>query len=231
MQGVFFAYPNGEEVLRDINLRIEKGEFVFIVGPTGVGKSTLLKLIYCAEHPSKGKVIVAGRDVTKLSKKEIPLLRRRIGVVFQDFGLMPTRTVWENIAFALKAIGMSRKEVCRKVPTVLDVVGLSDKAHAFPAQLSGGEQQRVSIARALVNNPLILLADEPTGNLDPDTSLEIMQLLAKINLMGTTVVVATHDKYIVDAMRKRVVTLENGRIVSDRERGLYNEVEQYRVSD
>ncbi len=231
MQGVFFAYPNGEEVLRDINLRIEKGEFVFIVGPTGVGKSTLLKLIYCAEHPSKGKVIVAGRDVTKLSKKEIPLLRRRIGVVFQDFGLMPTRTVWENIAFALKAIGMSRKEVCRKVPTVLDVVGLSDKAHAFPAQLSGGEQQRVSIARALVNNSLILLADEPTGNLDPDTSLEIMQLLAKINLMGTTVVVATHDKYIVDAMRKRVVTLENGRIVSDRERGLYNEVEQYRVSD
>lgn len=231
MQGVFFAYPNGEEVLRDINLRIEKGEFVFIVGPTGVGKSTLLKLIYCAERPSKGKVIVAGRDVTKLNRKEISLLRRRIGVVFQDFGLMPTRTVWENIAFALKAIGMSRKEVCRKVPTVLDVVGLSDKAHAFPAQLSGGEQQRVSIARALVNNPLILLADEPTGNLDPDTSLEIMQLLAKINLMGTTVVVATHDKYIVDALRKRVVTLENGRIVSDRERGLYNEVEQYRVSD
>ncbi|MBC7326758.1 cell division ATP-binding protein FtsE [bacterium] len=221
LHNVSFTYPNGTEALRNINLRIEKGEFVFLVGPTGTGKSTLLKLLYCAEYPTEGRVIVAGRDVSRLSPKEVPLLRRRLGIIFQDFRLIPTRTVWENIAFALKAIGMGRKEICRKLPEVLEIVGLSDKAHAYPAQLSGGEQQRVAIARAIVNNPIILLADEPTGNLDPETSLEIVDLLARINLMGTTVLTATHDKYIVDKMRKRVVTLQNGRIVSDRERGTY----------
>lgn len=224
LQDVSFVYPNGTEALRDVNLRIEKGEFVFLVGPTGTGKSTLLKLIYCAEYPTKGRVIVAGRDVSRLSPREIPLLRRRLGVVFQDFRLIPTRTVWENIAFALRAVGMGRKDICRKLPEVLDIVGLGEKAHAYPSQLSGGEQQRVAIARAIVNNPLILLADEPTGNLDPDTSLDIVNLLVRINLMGTTVIVATHDKYIVDSTKKRVVTLYNGRIVSDRERGAY---EQY----
>lgn len=224
MHDVSFVYPNGAEALRDVNLRVEKGEFVFLVGPTGTGKSTLLKLIYCAEYPTKGKVIVWGRDVSRLSRREIPLLRRRLGIVFQDFRLIPTRTVWENIAFALKAIGMGRREICRKVPEVLEVVGLSDKASAYPAQLSGGEQQRVAIARAIVNNPLILLADEPTGNLDPDTSLDIVNLLIRINLMGTTIIAATHDKYIVDKVKKRVVTLNNGTIVSDKERGVY---EQY----
>jgi len=223
---VSFVYPNGTEALHNINLRIDKGEFVFLVGPTGTGKSTLLKLIYCEEYPTKGRVIVAGRDVSRLSPREIPLLRRRLGIVFQDFRLIPSRTVWENIAFALKAIGMGRKEICRKVPEVLEIVGLTDKADAYPAQLSGGEQQRVAIARAIVNNPLILLADEPTGNLDPDTSLEIVNLLVRINLMGTTVITATHDKYIVDSTRKRVVTLYKGRIVSDKERGVY---EQYAV--
>jgi cell division transport system ATP-binding protein len=221
MLNVSFVYPNGVRALHNINLRIEKGEFVFLVGPTGTGKSTLLKLIYCAEYPTEGKVIVAGRDVSRLAKKEIPLLRRRLGIVFQDFRLIPSRTVWENIAFALRAIGMSRRDVWRKLPEVLDIVGLTDKAEAYPAQLSAGEQQRVAIARAIVNNPLILIADEPTGNLDPDTSLDIVNLLSRINLMGTTVLIATHDKYIVDKMRKRVITLENGRIISDRERGVY----------
>ncbi|MGB9607013.1 MAG: cell division ATP-binding protein FtsE [bacterium] len=221
MHNVSFVYPNGVQALRNINLRIEKGEFVFLVGPTGTGKSTLLKLIYCAEYPTEGKVVVAGRDISRLARREIPLLRRRLGIVFQDFRLIPTRTVWENIAFALRAIGMSRRDICRKLPEVLDIVGLSDKAHAYPAQLSAGEQQRVAIARAIVNNPLILIADEPTGNLDPDTSLDIVNLLARINLMGTTVITATHDKFIVDSMKKRVITLENGRIVSDRERGVY----------
>lgn len=221
LHDVSFVYPNGTEALRDINLRIEKGEFVFLVGPTGTGKSTLLKLLYCEEYPTKGRVIVAGRDISRLSPREIPLLRRRLGIVFQDFRLIPSRTVWENIAFALKAIGMGRKEICRKLPEVLEIVGLTDKADAYPSQLSGGEQQRVAIARAIVNNPLILLADEPTGNLDPETSLEIVNLLVRINLMGTTVITATHDKYIVDNTRKRVITLYNGRIVSDKEKGVY----------
>lgn len=218
------TYPNDIQALRDINLKIEKGEFAFVVGPTGTGKSTLLKLTYKEETPTEGRVIVAGRDVTKLRGGAVARLRHGIGVVFQDFRLLPQRTAYENVAFALYVTGASRKEMRIRVPEVLDLVGLSDRSDAYPHQLSGGEQQRVSIARALVHNPPILLADEPTGNLDPDTSWDIVQLLSRINMRGTTVVVASHDQHIVDRMNKRVIALDRGMIARDEEKGRYYEL-------
>jgi cell division transport system ATP-binding protein len=220
-QNVTFSYNGSVAALRDINLKAEKGEFVFVVGQTGTGKSTLLRMVYRELVPDTGRVIVAGRDVTKLRPREVPYLRRRVGVVFQDFKLLPKKTVWENIAFALDVIGASKQDKFRRIPRILSLVGLSEKSDSFPRQLSGGEGQRVSIARALVNDPPILLADEPTGNLDPQTSFEIVQLLNKINIRGTTVLMATHDREIVDRMQKRVVTLVDAHIVRDQESAPY----------
>jgi len=222
-QDVTFSYNGSAPALRDINLKIEKGEFVFVVGQTGTGKSTLLRMVYRELVPDRGRVIVAGRDVTKLRPREVPYLRRQVGVVFQDFKLLPKKTVWENVAFALEVIGATKQDKFRRIPRILSLVGISEKSDSFPHQLSGGECQRVSIARALVNDPPILLADEPTGNLDPQTSFDIVQLLNKINIRGTTVVVATHDRDIVDRMHKRVVTLVDAQIVRDQERATYQE--------
>lgn len=221
MQDIYFVYRNGVPALEGINLHIKKGEFVFIVGPTGCGKSTLLKLIYLEEMCTRGKIIVGGKDITNIRLLQIPYHRRNIGVIFQDFKLLPQKNVFENVAFALEVINASPTEISRQVPKVLELVGMAHKAKFYPDDLSGGEQQRTSIARALVNNPPILLADEPTGNLDPDTSWEIMQLLLKINLRGTTVVVATHNKNIVDALKQRVIAMVGGRVVSDEEKGEY----------
>lgn len=226
MKDVSVTYPRGVEALRDVNLTIEKGEFVFVVGQTGTGKSTLLKLIYREEAPTKGQVIVAGRDVGRLKGGAIPRLRRSIGVVFQDFRLLPQKTVWENVAFALYVTGASRKEIRQRVPAVLELVGLGDHGEAYPDQISGGEQQRASIARALVHDPPILLADEPTGNLDPITSWDIVQLLSEINTRGTTVVVASHDQHVVDRLGKRVIALDGGTISRDEARGRYYELAQ-----
>lgn len=220
---VSVAYPNDIQALRDINLKIDKGEFAFIVGATGTGKSTLMKLVYREEHPSKGRIVVAGRDVTRMRGGAVARLRRSIGVVFQDFRLLPQKTVAENVSFALYVTGASRKEMRLRVPEMLELVGLQDRPTAYPHQLSGGEQQRVSIARALVHNPPILLADEPTGNLDPDTSWDIIQLLSRINLRGTTIVVASHDQHIVDRMAKRVIALDKGTVARDEEKGRYYE--------
>lgn len=214
-------YPAGVEALREVTLRIEPREFVFIVGATGTGKSTLMKMIYREELPSAGRILVRGHDVTRMSARQVPFLRRQIGVVFQDFRLLPRKTAWENVAFALEVTDAPVDEVGSRVQEALDVVGLAERAGAFPHQLSAGEQQRVSIARALVHRPPLLLADEPTANLDPDTSWEIIQLLSQINLHGTTVIVTTHDKTIVDILRKRVVALERGAVVRDELRGLY----------
>ncbi len=214
-------YPARVVALQDINLFIEKGEFVFIVGPSGAGKSTLTKLIYREDVPSEGRVFVLGKDITRLRRREIPFLRRKIGVVFQDFKLLPDRTVYDNVAFALRVIEASPREIRKRVPAVLDLVGLLDRARNLPGQLSGGEQQRVALARAIANNPPIVIADEPTGNLDPQTSWEIVCLLKEINRFGTTVIMATHDEKIVDAMQKRVIALERGHIVRDDERGVY----------
>ncbi len=221
---VSVTYPNDIQALRDINLKIERGEFAFIVGATGTGKSTLLKLVYKEEKPTQGKVIVAGRDVTRLRGGAVARLRRSIGVVFQDFRLLPQKTVAENVAFALYVTGASRKEMRTRVPEMLELVGLQDRPTAYPQQLSGGEQQRVSIARALVHNPPILLADEPTGNLDPETSWDIIQLLSRINMRGTTIVVASHDQHIVDRMGKRVIALDRGTVARDEEKGRYYEL-------
>lgn len=220
-QGVSKIYPNGVRALQGVNLHISPGEFVFIVGPTGAGKSTLLRMIYREEVPTRGRVFVGSQDVSRLPSRLIPYLRRRIGVVFQDFKLLPHKTAWENVAFALHVTGTPEEEIPRRVGRALAVVGLLDKAMSFPHQLSGGEQQRVSIARALVHEPPILLADEPTGNLDPATSWEIIQLLAAINRRGTTVVVTTHNKIVVDMLRKRVIELSEGMVVRDQPRGLY----------
>jgi len=220
-RNVIKYYGNGVLALEDVSFKVEKGEFVFIVGPTGMGKTTLLKLIYREELPTKGKVIVGGVDITRLRSYQVALLRRRLGIVFQDFKLLPNRTVYENVAFAMEVLGYSKKEIRNRVGRVLDIVGLLHKSNCYPNELSGGEQQRTSIARALVNNPPILIADEPTGNLDMATSWEIMEFLKRINSRGTTIVMATHNKEIVNAMRQRVIGLYNGRIVRDEYNGSY----------
>ena len=214
-------YQTGVDALKHVTLQIENGEFVFIVGKSGSGKSTFIKLLLKELDPTSGKLYIAGRLVNKLKRKQVPLYRRNIGVVFQDFRLLKDRTVFENIAFAQRIIGRSKREMIRNVTTMLTIVGLTDKADAYPNELSGGEQQRVAIARALVNQPTILLADEPTGNLDPQNAWEIMMLLQEVNKMGTTVVVVTHNNDIVDVMQKRVVTLSEGTVVRDDEKGGY----------
>ena len=220
-ENVTKVYKGDVVALSDISLEILKGEFVFLVGPSGSGKSTFLKLLLRDEVASSGRVLVAGRDIGRLGAWKVPSLRRNIGCVFQDFKLLPNKTVYENVAFALEVIGRPKHIIRTQVPQILDLVGLSKKAESFPSELSGGEQQRVSIARAFVNRPLILLADEPTGNLDPATTVGIMRLLDRINRTGTTVVMATHDQRIVDAMRRRVLELDHGTIVRDQARGVY----------
>lgn len=214
-------YSNGTLGLKDVNLKINKGEFVFIVGPSGSGKSSLLKLILKEEEPTEGEVLVNGYELASIARKHVPFLRRSIGTVFQDFRLLPNKTAYENVAFAMQVTEALPKEIRRQVPMALALVGISKKANAYPGQMSGGEQQRVALARALVNNPPLLIADEPTGNLDPETSWEIMKLLTEVNHRGTTVVVATHEKNIVDAMKKRVIAIERGAIIRDQQKGLY----------
>jgi cell division transport system ATP-binding protein len=221
-QNVSLVYPNGVHALSGIDLSISRGEFLFLVGSTGQGKSSLLKCVYKEVEPTSGEVVVDGRALSTLPQSQVPLLRRKVGVVFQDFKLLHQKTVWENVAYALQVTGASSRDVLRRVPRMLELVGIAHKNKMFPHELSGGEQQRTAIARALVNNPLILLCDEPTGNLDPDTSGEIMALLARINAKGTTVVVATHNQAVVDRMRRRVVRLINGRIAHDEEQGRYH---------
>src|ERR1700751_5200108 len=216
------SYKGGSTVaLRDINVDIDKGEFVFLVGASGSGKTTFIRLLLREELPDTGQILEAGRNIVELPKWRVPYLRRNIGCVFQDFRLLPNKTVFENVAFALEVIGRPRHVVANQVPQVLDLVGLANKRDNLPGELSGGEQQRVAVARAFVNRPLILLADEPTGNLDPDTSIEIMRLLDRINRTGTTVVMVTHDSNIVNQMRRRVVEIEGGKIVRDQPRGVY----------
>lgn len=221
MDQVSMQYSTGVDALCDVSIRIEKGEFVFVVGKSGSGKSTFIKLLLKELNPSEGRIFVAGRQVTNLSRKQVSLYRRQIGVVFQDFRLLKNKTVYENIEFAQQIIGMNKREIARNVAIMLEMVGLKGKENAYPGELSGGEQQRVAIARALINNPAILLADEPTGNLDPQMAWEIMMLLQEINKMGTTVVVVTHNNDVVDIMKKRVVTLDNDSIVSDEQEGGY----------
>jgi cell division transport system ATP-binding protein len=215
------VFPGGVAALVDVNLLVGKDEFVFIVGPSGSGKTTLLRLLYREEFPNSGEVIVDRVDVATLKNRDVPYLRRNIGVVFQDYKLLPKRTILENVAFALWVTGAPRSEIRRKSMLVLELVGLSKKANSFPQELSGGEQQRACIARAIVNNPPLLLADEPTGNLDPSTSWEIMELLDKINRRGTTIIVATHEKGIVDKLKKRVVAMDLGRVIRDEQLGSY----------
>ena len=214
-------YPNGVEALKNTNLRIEKGEFVFLVGSSGAGKTTILKLLYRELLPTKGTIKVSGRDVVKLKKREIPFFRRKMGLVFQDYRLLADRTVYENVAFALRVIETPNREIKKRVMESLDLVGLKEKTKALPTELSGGEQQRISLARAIVNQPAVILADEPTGNLDPDTSIDIVNLLRVINLRGSTVIMATHDQEIVDRLRKRVVEVEGGSIIRDQLKGGY----------
>jgi cell division transport system ATP-binding protein len=209
------VYPGGHVGLERVSLAIDRGEFAFVVGPTGCGKSTLIKLLIRELEPVGGKVMIAGRDINRMRARRVPMLRRRIGTVFQDFKLLPNRTVYNNVAYALQVIGAPRAQIRRQVPEILRLVGLQAKIHNYPDQLSGGEQQRVSIARAFVNHPPLLLADEPTGNLDPVTSIGIMQLLYRINRTGTTVLVVTHDREMVDKMRRRVIALEEGRLIRD----------------
>ena len=213
--------PNKPPALDDCTVEIEQGEFVFLVGHSGSGKSTFIRLLLRELLPTRGQIVVAGQDLTKMKSWKVPFLRRNIGCVFQDFKLLPNKTTYENIAFALEVIGRSKHVIRTQVPEVLRLVGLEDKMESYPDELSGGEQQRVSIARAFVNRPPLLLADEPTGNLDPATSLGIMSLLNRINKTGTTVLVATHDREMVDSMRKRVIALEGGKVVRDQDRGVY----------
>jgi cell division transport system ATP-binding protein len=210
-----------EPALDRISLEVERGEFVFVVGQSGSGKSTLLRLILCEEAATSGQVLVAGRELSKMPRRKVPALRREIGTVFQDFRLLPNKDVFQNVAFALQVLGKSRQTIKAVVPETLEMVGLAGKQERLPHQLSGGEQQRVAIARAFVNKPAILLADEPTGNLDPNTSLEIVRLLDRINRTGTTIVMATHDNGIVDQLRKRVVELDDGALVRDQKQGVY----------
>jgi len=215
-------YPSGDLGLVDATFAVQPGEFVFLVGSTGSGKSTIMRLLLKELEPTSGQIRVAGADLAQIGRKGVPKYRRNLGVVFQDFKLLPNRTVHDNVAYALQVTGGSRKEVREKVPDMLHLTGLATKLHSFPSELSGGEQQRVSVARAFVNHPPLLLADEPTGNLDPDTSIGIMQLLYRINRTGTTVVVATHDKAMVDRMRRRVIEVARGRIVRDERIGRYS---------
>jgi cell division transport system ATP-binding protein len=219
------TYPNQTHAaLQEMSLDIERGEFVFVIGSSGSGKSTFMRLILREERPSSGRVVVAGKDLNKLSNWKLPHHRRLIGTVFQDFRLLPNKTVYQNVAFALEVIGQQRNKIVQAVPEVLDLVGLAGKEERFPNELSGGEQQRVAVARAFVNRPMILIADEPTGNLDPETSVGIMKLLDRINRAGTTVVMVTHDQAIVNQMRKRVLELDSGALVRDQARGVYGYV-------
>jgi cell division transport system ATP-binding protein len=225
------VYPGGNVGLDAVSVAVERGEFAFLVGPTGCGKSTFIKLLLREVGRARGDVMVAGRDIGEMPRKRIPKLRRNIGVVFQDFKLLPNRTVYDNVAYSLQVIGETRSSIRAKVPEILRLVGLSTKLHDYPDELSGGEQQRVSLARAFVNHPPLLLADEPTGNLDPETSIGIMQLLYRINRTGTTVIVATHDSEMVDKMRRRVIELKQGRVVRDEAGGLYRtgEIDEFEV--
>ena len=219
------TYPTGVTALYGLNLEIKKGDFVFIIGASGSGKSTLIKMLYREEKASNGEIIIGGVKVGKLKNRKVYKLRRKIGIVFQDYKLLPKLTVYENVAFALEIYGLPTNEVKRKVLKALDLVGLKSKTKSYPNQLSGGEQQRVAIARAIVNSPKLLICDEPTGNLDPDTSLEVMKVIEKINDLGTTVVMATHDREMVNKMKKRVVLLDNGKLVKDYEKGSYTHYE------
>ncbi|TVX89427.1 cell division ATP-binding protein FtsE [Paenibacillus agilis] len=221
MQDIWKTYTNGSHALRGINVLIDKDEFVYLVGPSGAGKSTFMKLIYREEVPTKGQLFVNGFNIGKLKQRKIPYVRRNIGVIFQDFRLLPKLTAYENVAFAMEVIEAPKKVIKRRVPEVLELVGLKQKMNCLPSQLSGGEQQRVAIARAIVNNPAVLVADEPTGNLDPETSWEIMKLLEEINYRGTTIIMATHNKDIVNRIRRRVIAIEEGTIVRDEARGDY----------
>ena len=221
LENVTKSYKGTTVALRDVTVDIQKGEFVFLVGPSGSGKSTFVRLLIKEDEPDNGTIFVAGKELQKLSPWKVPILRRQIGCVFQDFRLLPTKTVSENVAFALEVIGRPKHVIASQVPVVLDLVGLAKKADNLPSELSGGEQQRVAIARAFVNRPLILLADEPTGNLDPNTTVGIMRLLDRINRTGTTVVMATHDQGIVDSMRRRVIELDRGTVIRDQARGVY----------
>ena len=221
LRNVNKTYKNGVTAIHDLDLNIKKGEFVFIIGSTGCGKSTLGKMLYREEKPTKGKIIVGGIDVAKLRNRKVYKIRRKIGVVFQDYQLLPKSTAYENVAFALEVLGLPKSEIHRKVVKVLDLVGLKSKAKHYPDELSGGEQQRVAIARAIVNGPKLLICDEPTGNLDPKTSLEVMEVLLAINKLGTTILMVTHDIDIVDKIKKRVIVLDSGRILKDYKEGEY----------
>ncbi|MDO5596886.1 MULTISPECIES: cell division ATP-binding protein FtsE [Acidaminococcus] len=214
-------YPGGSVALEDINVEIKAGEFVFLVGPSGAGKSTFIRLISREIEPTSGQIFVDGVDVMKLKRRDIPYLRRQLGIVFQDFRLLNNRTAYENVAFAMQVIEAPSHKIRRRVEEVLELVGLKDRGDAYPGEMSGGEQQRIAIARAIVNDPLLVIADEPTGNLDPETSMEIMNIFSQINANGTTIIMATHDKTMVDYMQKRVIALENGRIVRDDRKGVY----------
>ena len=221
MQDVWKTYANGTHALQGVSVKIDRNEFVYIVGPSGAGKSTFMKLMYREEVPTKGQISINGFNIGKLKPRKIPYVRRNIGVVFQDFRLLPKMTAFENVAFAMDVIEAPKRHIKKRVMEVLDLVGLRSKANREPSQLSGGEQQRIAIARAIVNNPSVIIADEPTGNLDPETSWGIMQLLDEINFRGTTIVMATHNKDIVNTMRKRVIAIERGQIVRDQMRGEY----------
>ena len=221
MKDVYKTYSNGVNAVNGINVTIKKGEFVYVVGPSGAGKSTFIKMMYREETPSKGTIVVNGVNLAKIRNSKVPIFRRNMGVVFQDFKLLQKLTVYENVAFALEVIEEEPKEIKRRVMEVLDLVGLKHKARMLPTQLSGGEQQRVSIARSIVNSPKVVIADEPTGNLDPETSWEIMNIFEEINLRGTTIVMATHNKEIVDNLRHRVIAIESGTIIRDEQRGEY----------
>lgn len=221
MTDVSKVYPGGSVALQNVDIHIEPGEFVFVVGPSGAGKSTFIKMLFREILPSTGSIFVNGVDILSLTPNEIPYMRRQLGIIFQDYRLLPDRTVYENVAFAMEVIETPRRKIKRRVLNVLDLVGLRHRADAYPNELSGGEQQRIAIARAIVNDPIMVIADEPTGNLDPETSWDIMEIFKEINAEGTTIVMATHDKEIVDAMGKRVIAIEDGRIVRDEASGVY----------
>ncbi len=222
MQNIEKRYDSGVLALSDININIYRGDFLFIVGQSGAGKSTFMKLLLKEEEPTSGYLLLDGQDITRLHRRRIPMIRRKMGVVFQDFRLLDNKTVYENVAYAMEILNEKPKNIRRQVPLILSMVGLSERAKNYPNELSGGEKQRVSIARAMINNPPLLIADEPTGNLDPETSWDIMKLLRQINRRGTTILMATHDKDIVNAMKKRVITLEDGRIIRDDDKGGYD---------